>query len=92
MFAGEDVAQSVARTRFQSDQRTGRLPAFVREVECEGGAQLVWFLPNARPYLYTPSQLARVLSVESMVERDDGVIYDLAPKDGVAVDCEREQP
>jgi hypothetical protein len=89
MFAGEEVEQSVARTRFQSDQRTGRLPAFVREVECEGRAQLVWFLPNARPYLYTPSQLAQVLSVEPVVERGDGVIYDLAPKDAAA-DCEGE--
>ncbi len=79
LFASRDVRSSVARTYFQSDDQTGRLGDFVRFVGCHARVQLIWFLPNPRPYLYTPGQLAQKVRLTVVVKRADGIIYDLTP-------------
>jgi hypothetical protein len=82
LFTGRVIPLSVARTFFQSNQETGDLPKFVKDVECAGHAELIWFLPNGRPRLYAPEQLAQYVQVNARVRRSDGVIYDVAPVPG----------
>jgi hypothetical protein len=82
LLSGRTVQPSVARTFFNSDDQTGKLADFVRLVNCRGDAHLVWFLPNPRPYLYTPAQLSRRLSLQPLVKRSDGEIYDVRPLAG----------
>ena len=77
LFAGRDVRPSVARTYFQSDDETGRLGDFVRFVGCHSRVELIWFLPNPRPYMYTPAQLSQKVRLDVVVKRTDGVIYDV---------------
>ncbi len=79
LFAGRVVRPSVARTYFQSDDQTGRLDDFVHLVDCSGRVQLIWFLPNPRPYLYTPAQLSKSVRLSLVVRRADGVLYDVQP-------------
>ncbi len=80
LFVDRDVRPSVARTYFQSDDQTGRLADFVRFVGCHARVQLIWFLPNPRPYLYTPPQLSLKVRLDVVVKRADGVIYDVRPR------------
>jgi hypothetical protein len=80
LFASRDVRSSVAKTYFQSDDQTGRLGDFVRFVGCRARVQLIWFLPNPRPYLYTPAQLSQKVRLNVVVKRADGVIYDVLPR------------
>jgi hypothetical protein len=79
IFAGRDVDISAEKTYFASNQATGQLPGFVRQVECAGRVTLVWFRPNTRPRLYSPEDLAEALRLVPVVERADGVIYDVTP-------------
>ena len=51
------------------------------------GGYLIWFEPNMRAYLYTPEQLQRSLILRPIVERKDGVIYDVRPRPGVTPEC-----
>jgi hypothetical protein len=78
------VRISAEKTYFNSDQATDALPSFVRTVECEGPVRLVWFLPNTRPRLFTPQELAEHLRVATVVERADGVMYELTSLPSVA--------
>ena len=87
LFVGKPVTASVARTHFASDQQSGRLPGFVRMVRCTGRIQLVWFLPNPRSYLYTPSQLSRDLDLRARVRVSDGVVYDVTARDASRAGC-----
>jgi hypothetical protein len=80
LFASRDVRPSVAKTYFQSDDQTGKLGDFVRFVGCRARVQLIWFLPNPRPYLYTPAQLSKRVRLNVVVKRADGVIYDVLPR------------
>jgi hypothetical protein len=82
LFADRDVDLSVQRTFFESNQETGHLPDFIRKVRCAGHVDLVWFLPNNRPRLYTPEQLAEHLRVVPRIEHGDGVIYEVSPLPG----------
>jgi hypothetical protein len=82
LFTGRTVQPAVARTFFHSDDQTGKLSDFVHLVNCRGDAHLVWFLPNPRPYLYTPAQLSKQLSLHTLVKHPDGTIYDLRPLPG----------
>jgi hypothetical protein len=82
LFTGRLVPLSVARTFFQSNEETGDLPSFLHAIECDGHAELVWFLPNGRPRLYTPEQLAQYVQLRPRVTRPDGVIYDVTPNPG----------
>ena len=84
LFDGRDVRPSVARTYFQSDDQTGKLGDFVRFVGCHARVELIWFLPNPRPYMYTPAQLSRAVRLHVAVKRADGVIYDVRPRQPVA--------
>lgn len=79
LFTGRNVQPSVARTFFHSDDQTGKLTDFVHLVNCRGEAHLVWFLPNPRPYLYTPTQLSKQLTLQPLVKHADGTIYDVRP-------------
>jgi hypothetical protein len=79
LFVGRDVRPSVAKTYFQSDDQTGRLGAFVHLVDCRARVQLIWLLPNPRPYLYTPAQLSQRVRLNVVVKRADGIIYDVRP-------------
>jgi hypothetical protein len=82
MFTGRQVAESVARTYVGSSTSTGDLAAFVAAVECEGRVGLVWFEgPGTRGRLFSPRALRRRLNVEPRIEREDGVIYDLTPRE-----------
>lgn len=87
LFLDKPVRLSVARTAFASDSETGKLPAFVRTVACAGRAQLVWFRAHGRRHLYTPEQLAEQLTLRPIVERGDGIIYELGPRPGVTPAC-----
>jgi hypothetical protein len=87
IFADKPVAVSVAKTFFNSDSQTRDLPAFVRQVECTNDVQLIWFVPNGAKYLYTLEDLRRVVRLVPVVERKDGVIYDVRPLAGHA--CRR---
>jgi hypothetical protein len=82
LFTGRIVSLSVAKTFFASNEETGNLPQFVRAVECAGLVKLVWFLPNARPRLYSPTELEDHLNLDAKVSRRDGVIYDVTPAPG----------
>jgi hypothetical protein len=82
LFAEKSAIASVAKTHFGSQQQTGKLPAFVLRVACAGRVRLVWLLPNPRPYMYEPSELERVVHLEPIIERRDGVIYDVTPRAG----------
>jgi hypothetical protein len=82
LFTGRVVPLSVARTFFASNQKTGSLPKFMHEVSCAGHVELVWFLPNGRPRLYSPDQLGQFLHVAPKIKRGDGVIYELRPRPG----------
>lgn len=77
LFAGRDVRPSVARTFFNSDDQTGKLGDFVRFVSCHARVDLIWFLPNPVPYLYTPAQLSQEVQLNVVVKRADGVIYNV---------------
>lgn len=79
VLTGRTVQPSVARTYFNSDDETGKLDNFVHLVNCRGKAQLIWFVPNPRPFLYTPAQLAKRVSLQAIVKRRDGTIYDVVP-------------
>ena len=81
IFTDKPVQVSVAKTYFNSDSETGDLPDFVRRVECNGRAQLIWFLPNGAKYLYTLDELREHVRLTPMVERADGIIYDVTPLD-----------
>ena len=59
----------------------------MRTVECAGHVQLIWFLPSNRSYLYDPQELKRYVQLNPVVERDDGVIYDVRPRGSVAREC-----
>jgi hypothetical protein len=78
-FTNLSVRASIEKTHFQSADQTGALPAFVRRVQCLGKVQLVWFVPNPRPYMYDPAQLRTKLRLTPVVTRPDGVIYDVEP-------------
>jgi hypothetical protein len=84
LFGARDVRPSVAKTYFQSDDQTGRIGEFVRFVGCRARVQLIWFLPNPRPYLYTPTQLSQRVRLNVVVKRADGVIYDVRPRSSAA--------
>ena len=51
----------------------------MRLVECEGRARLVWFLPHGAEYLYEPDELAEHVELTPVIERADGVVYDVTP-------------
>jgi hypothetical protein len=78
-FTNLSVRASIEKTHFQSADQTGALPAFVRRVQCLGKVQLVWFVPNPRPYMYDPAQLRTKLRLTPVVTKPDGVIYDVEP-------------
>jgi hypothetical protein len=82
LFTGRVVPLSVAKTFLGSNEETGDLPSFVHEVECAGHAELIWFLPNGRPRLYSPDQLAQHVQLKARIRRSDGVIYDVTPAPG----------
>ena len=79
LFAGRNIPITVEKTFFNSNTETGRLPSFIRTVECKGDVKLVWFLPNNRPRLYTPEELSKHLRLVPLVHRSDGIIYDVTP-------------
>ena len=83
----KNVRLSVPETFFNSPTKTGRLPGFLDTVACAGNVHLIWFEPNMRAYLYTPEQLQRSLILRPIVERKDGVIYDVRPRPGVTPEC-----
>ncbi len=87
IFLDKLVEQSPQRTRFQSGQGTNDLRRFVREVECGGPAQLVWFLPNGRKHLYDPKELREHVRLKVAVKRSDGVIYDVLPTSPPSTNC-----
>jgi hypothetical protein len=89
LFTGLRAFPSVERTHFQSDKQTGNLPAFVRLVQCQGKVQLIWFLPNTRPYMYDPPQLRTKLRLTPVIRRSDGVIYDVTPRIPAKAACGR---
>ncbi len=89
LFTGLRARPSVEKTHFQSDTQTGDLPAFVRRVQCEKRVQLVWFLPNTRPYMYDPAQLRTKLRLTPVIRRSDGVIYDVTPRNPAEAACGR---
>jgi hypothetical protein len=84
LFTGRVVDLSVAKTFFASNEETGALASFLHSVRCAGKVELVWFLPNGRPRLYSPDELSQHLHVVPRVTRGDGVIYDVTPKPGDA--------
>jgi hypothetical protein len=81
LFTGREVRPTVAKTFFQSDEQTGKLDDFVQLIGCRGKAELIWFLPNPRPHLYSPAQLSQRLRLHIAVRRSDGVIYDVRSRD-----------
>jgi len=83
----EDVRLSVAARYFNSQSETTQLPRFLETIACAGNAQLIWFEPNMRTYLYTPAELQRDLILDPIAERDDGVVYDVRPRPGVTPEC-----
>ncbi len=83
----KNVRLSVPKTFFNSPTKTRSLPRFLDTVACAGKAQLIWFEPNMRAYLYTPEELQRSLILRPIVERKDGVIYDVRPRPGVTPEC-----
>jgi hypothetical protein len=87
LFTGRTVKPSVAKTYFHSDDETGKLGDFVREVSCRKRVLLIWFTPNPRPYLYTPLQLRTRVSLRAIVTRNDGTIYELRPLAATAGSC-----
>jgi hypothetical protein len=86
-FVDQPATVSPARTFFNSDSKTEDLPRFVRRVGCTGHVQLVWFLPNVAKYLYQRSELERHVKLTPVVERDDGVIYDVSALGARPADC-----
>jgi hypothetical protein len=82
IFADKSVPVGVAKTFFNSDSKTRDLPAFVHQVECRGDTQLIWFVPNGAKYLYTLDELREHVRLVPVVERSDGVIYDVRPLPG----------
>ena len=84
LFTGRVVDLSVAKTFFASNEETGALASFLRTVRCAGKVELVWFLPNGRPRLYSPAELSHHLQLLPRSSRGDGVIYDVTPKPGDA--------
>jgi hypothetical protein len=91
LFTGRLVPMTPARTFFASNQPTRNLRQFLHSVSCAGEVDLVWFLPNGRPRLYSPDQLAQYLHVVPKVNRDDGVLYELSPRPtvGPKVSCRK---
>jgi hypothetical protein len=89
LFTGMRALPAVQKTHFQSDVQTGDLPAFVRRVQCQEKVQLVWFLPNTRPYMYDPAQLGTRLRLTPVIRRSDGVIYDVTPRNPAKAKCVR---
>jgi hypothetical protein len=89
IFTDKPVQVSVSKTFFNSDSETGHLPNFVRRVECNGRAQLIWFLPNGASYLYTLDELREHVRLTPMVERADGIIYEVTPRDPASAACPR---
>jgi len=84
LFTGRHVPTSVAKRYFQSDERRQDLDRFVGTVACAGRVQLVWFMPNGRDYLYEPNELSGRLVLDPIVERADGVVYDVRSRPGTA--------
>jgi hypothetical protein len=79
LFIGVPMRQTPARTlHAETDERSTTLSDFVRRVDC-GPVQLIWFEPNQRPQLYTPSELAAHVTLEPVIERRDGSIYEVRP-------------
>jgi hypothetical protein len=89
VFTNKPVSVSVAKTYFASDSETGDLPQFVRRVACSGRVQLIWFTPSGDDYLYSLAELREHVRLTPIVERDDGVIYDVTPLDPGAAQCPR---
>jgi hypothetical protein len=80
LFTDRYVPLSVEKTFFNSNTQTGRLGSFVHLVECSTGpVKLVWFLPNTRPRLYSPKELAEHVKVDAVRQLKDGVIYNVTP-------------
>ena len=87
MLLDKNVRLSVPETFFNSPTKTRSSPGFLDMVACARNVQLIWFEPNMRAYLYTPEELQRSLILRPIVERKDGVIYDVRPRPGVTPEC-----